>query len=112
MTSTNTKRRVLIVGNPASQHVGAHLLAGRANIGDLERHGCRAVRYLPFAYNPQAHFTERASSDVERERFECDIAFIGGADPERVAVMTPILAAGFKTHLYGGYWDRYAIARA
>jgi hypothetical protein len=83
-----------------------------ANMPDLESHGCADVRVLPFAYNPEQHFPELPATDLERVRFECEVAFIGGADRDRVALMGPLLRAGFKTHLYGGYWDRFPATRS
>jgi hypothetical protein len=83
-----------------------------ANIEDLRKQGCRDVRYLPFAYNPAEHFPEAAASVEERAKLSCDVAFIGGADAQRVELLAPLLATGLHCHLYGGLWERFAPTRA
>ena len=83
-----------------------------ANIDDLRRHGCRDVRYLPFAYNPDEHFSETSDSAEERAKYQCDVAFIGGADAQRVELLRPLLASHLRCNLYGGFWERHADTRA
>ena len=78
----------------------------RANLEDLRRHGCRRVEYLPFGYNPKVHFPETPRTEAERQRFVCDVAFVGGADADRLPVARALVRAGLSLHLYGGYWDR------
>jgi hypothetical protein len=78
----------------------------RANLEDLLRHGCPRVEYLPFCYNPAVHFAEAPATAAERERFACDVAFVGGADADRLPVARALVRAGLKLHLYGRYWDR------
>jgi hypothetical protein len=80
----------------------------RANLEDLRRHGCRQAAYLPFGYNPELHFAELPKTAGERDRFECDVAIIGGADSDRYPVALALARAGLKLNLYGGYWDRKA----
>jgi len=83
-----------------------------ANLDDLRKHGCRDVRYLPFAYNPADHFVEAAAGPEERTKYACDVTFIGGADAQRVELLAPLLATRLRCHLYGGYWDNFAATRA
>jgi glycosyltransferase involved in cell wall biosynthesis len=83
----------------------------RANLKDLRGHGCQGVEYLPFGYNPALHFPETPQSAAERERFDCDVVFVGGADADRLPMARTLLQAGLKVHLYGGYWDRDAELR-
>ena len=78
-----------------------------ANLDDLIQHGCRRVQYLPFAYNPGVHYPEEPVTDVERGRFACDVAIVGGADGDRVPVAQALADAGLNLKLYGGYWDRW-----
>jgi spore maturation protein CgeB len=82
-----------------------------ANFEDLRKHGCRDVRYLPFAYNPAEHFVEAAHNADERAKYTCDVAFIGGADAQRVELLAPLLASRLRCHLYGGYWNTFAATR-
>jgi hypothetical protein len=81
-----------------------------ANLHDLRRAGVRRVDYLAFAYNPNVHRIE-AVSDEERRQYGADVLLAGGADPARVAWVTPLLRAGLTVALYGGYWHRYAATR-
>ncbi len=80
----------------------------RANENDLRDAGCARVEFLPFAYNPFAHFPDPAPPD---EKFACDVFFAGGADAERAPYGAALVRAGFDTHLFGGYWERYADTR-
>jgi spore maturation protein CgeB len=82
-----------------------------ANIEDLRRHGCSDVRYLPFAYSPVVHFPEQSVTEAERQRFDCDVALVGGADADRIALTRPLLRDGLRVRLYGSGWHRDASAR-
>jgi spore maturation protein CgeB len=82
-----------------------------ANVQDLRAAGCRRVEYLPFAYAPDIHFPDPPATDTERVDFDSDVVFAGGADDDRVAWMAPLIAAGFRVALYGGYWERHAETR-
>ena len=79
----------------------------RSNLRELAGLGCRAVSYLPFAYAPEIHFPASPIGREERETFECDVMFFGGADRDRLPYVTSLLRSGFKMWLYGGYWDRF-----
>lgn len=96
----------------ALQHYDHVCSPRRANMPDLTSLGGPSVSYLPFAYAPDQHFPEPPVGDDERARFAADVVFAGGADPERVAIVTPFLEAGLNVALYGGYWDRYPATRA
>lgn len=78
----------------------------QANLDDLRALGGPAVTYLPFAYAPEIHFPE-TPPDTERETFDDDVFFAGGADADRAPVLTALARAGLRVGLYGGYWDRY-----
>lgn len=81
----------------------------RSNAADLAAAGCPDVRYLPFAYNPAEHFPADPDPAVARP---CDVLFVGGADPDRVELLSPLVHAGLEVALYGGYWDRHPEFRA
>jgi hypothetical protein len=83
----------------------------RANLPDLERHGCARVAYLPFAYDPAIHYPEPPATDQERARFACDVAIVGGADADRVPIARALADAGLRLRLFGGYWDRWRETR-
>jgi hypothetical protein len=96
----------------ALQHYDHVCSPRRANLSDLMAVRGPSVSYLPFAYAPDQHFPEPPVGEDECARFAADVVFAGGADPERVAIVTPLLEAGLNVALYGGYWDRYAATRA
>jgi spore maturation protein CgeB len=81
----------------------------RAIMDDVSRAGCRRIIYVPFGYKPEVHFPESASTQVERRKFESDVAFIGGCDSERAQKLTALIKAipNLNLALYGQYWDRW-----
>jgi len=79
----------------------------RSNIGDLQKHGCRAVSYLPFAYAPTLHFYD----PPQTLDHSADVVFGGGADADRVALVSTLIRQGYRVALYGGYWQRYPQTR-
>jgi spore maturation protein CgeB len=82
-----------------------------ANLTDLRNHGVPQVVYMPFAYAPEVHFEQAPESAVEQEIYRADVAFIGGADRDRVPYISALLRAGIRVRLYGGYWGRYSATR-
>ena len=83
----------------------------RANVTDLRALGCRDVAYLPFAYAPDIHFSDPPATTSERLHFDSDVVFVGGADRDRIKWVAPLIAAGFRVALYGGYWERHSETR-
>lgn len=82
-----------------------------ANLHDLRRTGVRRVDYLPFGYNPDVHRPQAPATDQERHAYDVDLLLAGGADRDRVAFLAPVLDAGFRVALHGGYWHRHAATR-
>lgn len=85
---------------------GAVFTVRRSNLNDLQNAGCRKVSYLPFAYAPEIHFPP-APSEAEKEGYASDVVFVGGADRDREPYVRELLARGFNTAVYGGYWERF-----
>jgi hypothetical protein len=83
----------------------------RSNLGDLGNHGCARLAYVPFAYAPELHYPERSDGSKEPGDPPVDVAFAGGADPDRVPLLASLIGAGFRVALYGGYWNRYRETR-
>lgn len=75
-----------------------------ANEGDLHAHGVKGVSWLPFAYAPEDHHPPLHVSAEERQRWSGLLAFIGGADHDRAAVVRQLARAGVPLGLWGGYW--------
>ncbi len=84
----------------------------RSNIGDLEKFGCKKTAYLPFAYAPEIHFPPAPSADAGAHGLDSDVLFVGAADKDRLPYMHSLIRAGFKTALYGAYWDRFRQTRS
>ncbi|MGA3073011.1 MAG: glycosyltransferase [Bryobacteraceae bacterium] len=80
--------------------------ARRANIADLENLGCRAVRYMPFGFDPNLCYPQPADA-AEAGRLSADILFVGGADRNRVPFIAALASAGLSIALYGAGWNRY-----
>lgn len=81
-----------------------------ANMDDLRRHGCRKTSYLPFAYSPAVHFPPRENS-TSAMLGAIDVAFVGGADLDRIPYIDALIKSGVKLGLYGHYWDRFRLTR-
>ena len=80
----------------------------KAIMDDVQRAGARNVAYVPVAYEPSLFFPESPASEEEREKFACDVAFIGTADPDRFVLLNEIRERlpGIRLQLYGSFWDR------
>jgi spore maturation protein CgeB len=83
----------------------------RANLEDLTRHGCTAVAYVPFGFDPDLSFRQEPATPREWSHFATDVAFVGGADRDRVPYIRALLGAGVRVGLYGGYWERFRETR-
>lgn len=62
-----------------------------AIMDDVAHAGCQRVVYLPFAYKPALHFPELPSTEEEHEKFDSDVAFIGGCDSDRAAFFEQLI---------------------
>ena len=83
----------------------------RSNLQDLAAVLGSRVSYLPFAFAPDCHFPAAPMSQAERQRFDSDVVFVGGADHDRIGIVRPFIDAGFSVALYGAYWTRYRATR-
>lgn len=79
----------------------------RANLADLTGHGCRAVKYLPFGFDPRLFYAEPPAGSGEESRFCSDIVFAGGADRDRIPYLAALIQEGFNVALYGDYWEQF-----
>lgn len=78
----------------------------RANMDDLRREGVSHVEYLPFGYDPR-----HVIPSPEPLEHPIDLLFVGGADPDRVRILGPVLGSGLGVTLFGGYWSNYRETR-
>jgi spore maturation protein CgeB len=83
----------------------------RANIEDLERLGCRSVRYVPFGFDEDLFFPDPPSS-AEAAAYATDVFFAGGADADRIPYLAAVLDAHLTLSLYGDYWSRFRETRS
>ncbi len=79
----------------------------RANLSDLTKHGCNAVRYLPFGFDPELFYPDPPATLKEKCQFSSEVVFAGGADRDRVPYLAALIQAGFKVALYGDYWEQF-----
>lgn len=84
----------------------------RANMPDLLRAGCRSVRFLPFAYDPDVFYPPPAAEVSAWDPAPADVVFAGGADGDRIAYLQALADSGLRLALYGGYWERVRALRA
>ena len=75
--------------------VRRRLLATTGQLGRPASPWLPSVEYLPFGYNPAVHFPEPPATASEHERFACDVAFVGGADADRIPIAR-VVRAGLK----------------
>ncbi len=86
----------------------AHVFTPRhANEADLRALRGPTVSWLPFAYAPEDHHPPQAVSEEDRRRWGHLVAFIGGADRDRVAAVRALIQAGVPVGLWGGYWKEH-----
>jgi spore maturation protein CgeB len=80
----------------------------RAIMDDVTKAGCTNVIFVPFAYKPTANFPEPPISTEEHQRFDSDVAFIGGCDRDRIPFFAQLIRAlpNLNLALYGGFWNR------
>jgi len=67
---------------------------------DYEAMG-RPLVYMPLGYCDEMH-RPLPSGDP---RWNCHLGFLGGWEPRREAMLTPLAAAGLDLKIWGGYWD-------
>lgn len=77
------------------------------NVHEAEEAGARNVHVLMPYFIPEVHHPVELRSD-ERERYECDVVFIGHYEPDgRENYLRALVNAGVHVRLFGGgYWTR------
>lgn len=89
-------------------HNYAHVFTPRhANEEELRALRGPGVSWLPFAYAPEEHHAPRVVTPDDRRRWGHLVAFIGGADADRVAAVRALIQAGVPVGLWGGYWKEH-----
>lgn len=62
---------------------------------------------MPFGYAPEEHHAPREVTTEDRSRWGHLVAFIGGADRDRVSAVRALIRAGVPVGLWGGYWKEH-----
>lgn len=77
------------------------------NVYEAISAGARNVHVLMPYFVPELHRTVGLSR-VERERFDCDVVFVGHYEPDgREAYLAALVKAGLHVRLFGGgYWTK------
>jgi hypothetical protein len=86
----------------------------KAVVPDLVAAGSKVVLRTLYAYKPSVHFPEPAVTSHDRERYSCDVAFIGSCDPDRIDYFHALVRElpQIRLHIYGGGgWERYPALR-
>jgi spore maturation protein CgeB len=79
----------------------------RAIMSDVQAAGCERTDFVRFAYNPDLHFPERASTDSEARTYSSDVVFVGAADDDRLPFLDALLSIPrLRLALYGSRWER------
>lgn len=65
--------------------------------------GVKKVEYMAFACDPALHRRVKLTED-EKERYTCDLCFVGTWFPERGSVLKHL--HNFNLHVWGGYWSQ------
>lgn len=86
----------------------AHVFTPRhANEPELRALAGPGVSWLPFGYAPEVHHPPLEVSAENRQLWGGRLAFIGGADADRVAAARALVRAGVPVSLWGGYWKEH-----
>lgn len=70
--------------------------------------GSTKVRYIPFAVDP-ASYADAEFSDADRERYSCNICFVGAPYPERVRALELVKDMGLRIYGWKG-WEKTTLA--
>lgn len=75
---------------------------GKFLIEPLCAAGCRRVEYLPFGFDPVFYPADGIVTEQDRQRYGCDILFVGTWDEERQRSLLPL--AEFDLGIWGPGW--------
>lgn len=71
----------------------------------LYKLGAKKIVWLPYGYDPELHYPIRLSPQ-EKEKFQCEISFIGRWAPEqRVKWLKAIVQKGWNLKIWGNAWE-------
>ena len=82
-----------------------HVTTKSYNVAELRERGARDVLFVDNAYDPELH-RPLALTPAERERFGCDVGFVGYWEADREQMMTGLAQAGIPVVVHGPGWSR------
>ena len=82
------------------------------NVAEFKAAGARSVALLRSYYVPELHRPVELN-DEDRNKYACDIVFIGHYTPERHKYLSALISAGFDVKLFGSpeTWTRARLGR-
>ena len=96
-------------------HADLVLAYRQQNLAELQAAGAREVALWRSAFDPQVHRPippERLTAQ-ERERFACDLVFIGHCEDDgRLELVDRLLGSGLRVKLFGTGWERLSRGHA
>jgi spore maturation protein CgeB len=82
-----------------------YLSTKRNVLSDLVRIGAKRAAFIHFGYKPTVHFPQAPTTEQQQKRFGAEVAFIGGADRDRIPYFERLVHEKPRgVALYGGYW--------
>lgn len=76
-------------------------------LADMRLHGVRSVSFLPPGFDPEVH-RPLELSEAERERFACDVSFIGTWSPKKESILSTLAEAlpHVRLRIWGNQWEK------
>ena len=87
-----------------------HVTTKRHNVDWLMRCGARRVECMGKGFDPELH-RPMELTDPEREKYGCDIGFVGHQEPGREALLLKLWKLGFRMKVWGGGWRRASLRK-
>ncbi len=102
--SFHTHGKEIPLALPHYDHV---FTAKTFGVADMTAHGVRSVSFLPPGFDPEIH-RPMELVDTDRQRFECDVSFIGTWSPKKEELLTSLHAAvpDARMRIWGNQWEK------
>ncbi|PKN64823.1 MAG: hypothetical protein CVU57_13510 [Deltaproteobacteria bacterium HGW-Deltaproteobacteria-15] len=76
------------------------------NVPELLSLGARRVELTGNAYSPHVH-RPFAGSESDKQRFGCEVSFVGGFEYERAQTLNNLAEHGIPVRVWGNNWDKF-----
>jgi spore maturation protein CgeB len=91
---------------PTVSEYDLHVTTKSYNVDELRSWGARDVLCIDNAYCPEIHRPVELSS-ADRDRFACDVGFVGFFEEDRAKKMLALARAGIPVVVRGPAWSRF-----